>query len=73
MSLGDIETAAALADLKARVADLEDRAREDRACIRVIESDVGALRRFVAWLMGGAAVVGFLISKGFDTLMDKLK
>jgi len=81
--LGDLERAVAIAELKARVLALEERAVEDRDdCekerekdrkkVKEIEDEVGALRRFQAWLMAGIMIIGFVAGRALNPIIDRL-
>jgi hypothetical protein len=65
---------------EADIARLEERAnsaKEDIMEIKAVVSqhatEIGALRRFVAWLMGAAAVSGAILSQVGEVLIGKIK
>lgn len=61
-----------LAVLTERVDKLEDRAAEDRADIGKLKDAVGSLRTFQAWIMAGIAIVGAVLGKALDPIIDKV-
>ena len=62
-----------IAKLEERVADLRADYAELRMDVRKNSEDIGALRRFQAWLLGGAAVVGAVLSHFASALVERLK
>ena len=62
-----------LTRLEERVADLRSDFKDLRVDVRKNAEDIGALRRFQAWLLGGAAVVGAVLSHFASALVEKLK
>lgn len=38
-----------------------------------LESDIGGVRRAMAWLMGAGAILGAIASQGLAALADKFK
>jgi len=77
--MSDLERAGALALMSAQVAvltervdTLEERAIEDRAEIGKLKDAVGSLRSFQAWVMAGIAIVGAILGKALDPIVDKV-
>lgn len=77
--MSDLERAGALALMGAQIAvltervdTLEERAIEDRAEIGKLKDAVGSLRNFQAWIMAGIAILGAILGKALDPIIDKV-
>jgi hypothetical protein len=60
------------AGLTERVDHLERRGGEDRDQIGKLKDAVGSLRNFQAWIMAGIAIVGAVLGKALDPIIDKV-
>lgn len=79
LGMSDLERAGALALMGAQIAvltervdTLEERAIEDRAEIGKLKDAVGSLRNFQAWIMAGIAILGAILGKALDPIIDKV-
>jgi wobble nucleotide-excising tRNase len=67
--MSELERIAVLAE---KVEQLEKRDAEDRDELRKLKDAVGSLRNFQAWIMAGIAIVGAVLGKALDPIIDKV-
>lgn len=62
-----------IARLEVRADNADDDIAELKGKANKHDDEIGALRRFVAWLMGAAAVSGAILSQVGEALIGKIK
>jgi len=64
---------ATIARLDERVRRIEDDVKASNGHIEKIREDVAGLRRFQAWLLGGAAALGAMLKHFGDSIVGGMK
>lgn len=62
-----------IARLEMRADNTDTDIAELKVAIKEVRDEVGALRRFQAWLMGGMALAGGLITQFGSAILERLK